>query len=159
MLGLFAAANGIPEFDRAETGDTTIDTIRKMRTDLRKRRVTPSFVAIDPVDWEEVELTKGTDTHYIWGLITDLRGPRIWSMRVVESDAMTNIETGERRILLGDGVRGATLYDRNQVQLAVGFVDDDFARNLRTLRAEERLALAVKRAFAFEYVVTAEAGS
>lgn len=159
LRGLFDPVNAIPEFDRAEVGDTVIDTIRRMRTDLRKRRVVPTFVAIDPVDWEEVELTKGTQGHYIWGLVTDLRGPRIWSMRVVESDAMTNLETGERRLLLGDGTRGATLYDRNQVQLAVGFVDDDFARNLRTLRAEERLALAVKRAFAFSYSVMAEATS
>ena len=159
LLGLFAPANAIPEFNRAGVGDTIIDTIRRMRTDLRKKRVSPNFVAIDPVDWEEVELSKGTTDQYLWGLITDLRGPRIWSLRVVESDAMTNPETNERRLLLGDGVRGATIYDRHQVQLAVGYVDDDFARNLRTLRAEERLALAVKRAFAFEYSVTAEASS
>jgi HK97 family phage major capsid protein len=155
LLGLFAGANALPEFDRAEAGDTLIDTIRRMRTDLRKKQVAPNFVAIDPVDWEDVELSKGTDAHYLWGLITDMRGPRIWSMRVVESDAMTNPFTGERRLLVGDGIRGATIYDRNQVQLAVGFVDDDFARNLRTLRAEERLALAVKRPFAFEFAVTA----
>jgi HK97 family phage major capsid protein len=74
---------------------------------------------------------------------------------VVESDAMTNAETNERRILVGDGVRGATIYDRTSIQLAVGFMDDDFGRNLRTLRAEERLALAVKRSFAFEYAITA----
>lgn len=156
LLGLFAPGNAIPEFDRSAAGDTVIDIIRKMRTDLRKNRVTPNFVAVDPIDWEEVELTKGTDTHYIWGLITDLRGPRIWSLRVVESDAMTNPETGERRILEGDGIRGATLYDREDIQLAVGFMDDDFGRNLRTLRAEERLALAVKRNFAFEYAQTNE---
>lgn len=160
LKGLFHADFAIPEFNRAEVGDTVIDTIRKMRTDLRKNeRILPSFVAIDPLDWEEVELTKGTDTHYIWGLITDLRGPRIWSLRVVESDAMTNPSTAERRILMGDGVRGATIYDRNAIRLAVGFVDDDFARNLRTLRAEERIALAVKRAFAFEYAITQEAAS
>lgn len=159
LLGLFDPTNDIAEFDRAEVGDTIIDTVRRMRTDLRKNRVTPNFVAIDPVDWEDVELRKGSDERYIWGLITDLRGPRIWSLRVVESDAMTNPETGERRMLMGDGIRGATVYDRNQVQLAVGFMDDDFGRNLRTLRAEERLALAVKRPFAFEYVITGEAAS
>lgn len=87
-------------------------------------------------------------------MITDLRGPRIWSLRVVESDAMTNETTGERRVLVGDGVRGATVYDRHDVRLAVGYVDDDFARNLRTLRAEERIALALKRDWAFEYSVT-----
>ena len=159
LLGLFAPANAIPEFARAEVGDTIIDTIRRMRTDLRKKKVQPNFVAIDPIDWEEVELAKGSDTHYLWGLITDLRGPRIWSLRVVESDAMTNPDTGERRMLMGDGTRGATIYDRNQIQLAVGLMDDDFGRNLRTLRAEERLALAVKRNFAFEYATTAAAES
>jgi HK97 family phage major capsid protein len=158
LSGLFDTDNAIPEFDRAEVGDSLIDTIRRIRTDLRKRKVTPNFVAIDPIDWEDIELQKGTDEHYLWGLISDLRGPRIWSLRVVESDAMTNLETGERRVLVGDGIRGATIYDRQQTQLAVGLMDDDFGRNLRTLRAEERLALAVKRSFAFEYTVT-DAGS
>ena len=159
LAGLFAASNNIPEFARASGGDTMIDTIRKMRTDLRKQRVTPNFVAIDPLDWETVELAKGTTDYYIWGLVSDLRGPRIWSLRVVESDAMTNLETGERRVLMGDGIRGATIYDRQQIQLAVGFMDDDFGRNLRTLRAEERLALAVKRPFAFEFFTTQDASS
>lgn len=159
LLGLFDPDSGITEFNRSEAGDTTIDTIRRMRTDLRKVRVNPNFVSIDPLDWEEIELAKGSDERYIWGLIQDLRGPRIWSLRVIESDAMTNAETGERRILMGDGVRGATVYDRSQIELAVGFMDDDFGRNLRTLRAESRLAMAIKRAYAFKYAVTQEADS
>lgn len=157
IKGLFMEA--IPEFDRAVAGDSVIDIIRRMRTDLRKKHVQPTFATVDPIDWESIELTKGTDKNYIWGLITDLRGPRIWSLRVVESDAMTHEETGERRLLVGDGVRGATVYDRHEVRFAIGFVDDDFARNLRTLRAEERLALAVRRVWAFEYATTAEAVS
>ncbi len=163
LEGLFVVESSpgvpaIPEFNRAGVDDTVIDTIRRIRTDLRKARVTPNFVTIDPLDWEEVEVAKGSDLHYIWGLISDLRGPRIWSLRVVESDAMTNADTGERRILVGDGIRGATLYDRHDVRLAIGFMDDDFGRNLRTLRAEERIALALKRSWAFEYAVT-EPGS
>lgn len=155
IAGLFDNAYNVPEFDRAQAGDTIIDLVRRMRTDLRKVRVQPNFVTIDPIDWEDIELQKGTDTHYLWGMITDLRGPRIWSLRVVESDAMTDETTGERRILMGDGIRGATVYDRHDVRFAIGYVDDDFARNLRTLRAEERLALAVKRDWAFLYAITA----
>jgi HK97 family phage major capsid protein len=154
LAGIFASSNSVAEFNRAAVGDTVIDTIRKMRTDLRKNRVFPNFVAIDPIDWEGVELAKGTTNYYIWGLVSDMRGPRIWSIAAVESDAMTNRETGERRVLIGDGPRGATIYDRMGVQLAVGFMDDDFGRNLRTLRCEERLALAVKRPFAFEFSTT-----
>lgn len=159
LKGLFHVDNALPEFNRAEVGDTLIDTIRKMRTDLRKARVTPNFVAIDPLDWESVELAKGSTNYYIWGLVSDMRGPRVWSLQVIESDGMTNQETGERRLLMGDGPRGATIYDRAGIQLAVGFMDDDFGRNLRTMRCEERLALAVKRNFAFEYLVTDEPAS
>ncbi len=153
ITGLFTDT-GVEEFDRAAVGDTVIDTIRKMRTDLRLRHVQPNFVLVDPIDWEAIELAKGTDDRYVWGMITDVRGPRIWSLRVVESDAMTNTVDDERRILMGDGIRGATIYDRHDIRLAVGYVDDDFARNLRTLRAEERLALAIKRPWAFEYAIT-----
>lgn len=155
--GLFN--QGVTEFDRAQMGDTLIDTVRRMRTDLRKRRVIPNAVMIDPLDWEQIELEKGSDNRYIWGLIQTLRGPQIWSLRVVESDAMEHPETLERRLLMGDFVRGTTLYDRHDVRLAVGFVDDDFARNLRTLRAEERLALAVKRPHALTYAKTADASA
>jgi HK97 family phage major capsid protein len=152
--GLYS--QGIAEFTGAEVGDTLIDIIRRMRAGLRKSRVIPNAVLVDPLDWAEIELTKGgtgTGGLYVWGLITDVRGPRIWSLRVIESDAMTDAYTGERRVLMGDFVRGCTLYDRHDVRLAVGYVDDDFARNLRTLRAEERLALAVKRPWAFTYAV------
>jgi HK97 family phage major capsid protein len=156
--GIFSQGVEDYEFDRAVAGDTLIDTIRRMRTDLRKRRIVPNGVMIDPLDWEQIELEKGTDDRYVWGLIQDLRGPRIWSLRVVESDAMEHPTNGSRRILMGDFQRGATLYDRHDVRMAIGFVDDDFARNLRTLRAEERVALAVKRPFAFSWTESAEAG-
>jgi HK97 family phage major capsid protein len=153
LEGLFDPDSDVDdyEFDRAEVGDTLIDTIRRMRTDVRLRRLMPSGVAIHPIDWEEVELEKGSDQRYVWAVIQTVQGPRIWSMPVVESEAMENPATGERRLVVADWRRGATLYDRHDVRLAVGFVDDDFARNLRTLRAEERLALAVKRAHAFSW--------
>lgn len=147
--GFFTA--GITEFDRAEGGDTLIDTIRRMRTDLVIARVMPDGVAAHPLDWEEIELEKGSDSRYVWAVIQTLQGPRIWSMPVVETMAMENPLTGARRLTVADWKRAMTLYDRHDVRLAVGFVDDDFARNLRTLRAEERLALAVKRAYAAEY--------
>jgi HK97 family phage major capsid protein len=154
LTGLFSDGD-VPEFDRAAGGDTTIDTIRKMITDLVLAEVEPNFVAIHPLDWEGIELEKSSSTEqYIFALITDLRGPRIWSTRVVATPAMVNPTTNQRRVLVGDGIRGATIYDRNDIRLAIGYVDDDFARNLRSLRAEERLALAVKRPWAFEFAVT-----
>lgn len=153
LEGLFDADSDVAdyEFDRAVGGDTLIDTIRRMRTDIRLRRLIPTGVAIHPLDWEEVELEKGSDSRYVWAVIQTVRGPQIWSMPVVEVDGLENPATGERRLVVADWKRGATLYDRHDVRLAVGYMDDDFGRNLRTLRAEERLALAVKRAHAFSW--------
>lgn len=142
------------EFARAEVGDTLIDTIRRMRTDIRVRRLSPNAVVLHPIEWEEIELQKGTDERYVWAVVQTAAGPRIWSMSVVETESAENPDTGERRIGVGDWRRAATLYDRHDVRLAVGFVDDDFARNLRTLRAEERVALALKRDFAITYAQT-----
>jgi HK97 family phage major capsid protein len=152
--GLFAA--GIPEFDRAQSGDTLIDTIRRMRTNVRKRKVMATTLMITPEDWEDVELTKSSDDeHYIWAVITTPQGPRIWGLNVVEVDSLENAATGERRMVVANPTMGASIYTRSATQLAVGYVDDDFEKNLRTLRAEERYAFAVKRPFAFEYAVTA----
>lgn len=145
------------EFNRAVGGDTLIDTIRRMRTDLVLARVMPDGVAAHPLDWEEIELEKGSDSRYVWAVIQTLQGARIWSMPVVETAGMENPLTGEIRLVVADWKRAVTLYDRHDVRLAVGFVDDDFARNLRTLRAEERLALAVKRPYAIEYTITGAA--
>jgi HK97 family phage major capsid protein len=158
LHGIFT--QGIPEFARAAVGDTLIDLIRRMRTDIRLQRLMPNGVTMHPLDWEEVELAKGSDQRYVWAVVQTAAGPRIWSMPVVETESMENPDTGERRLVVGDWKRAATLYNRsNGIRLAVGYVDDDFARNLRTLRAEQRAALALKRAFALTYSVTQEAES
>lgn len=161
LVGIFDDAAVLPlapaRIDASD--DTLLDILRKMRTDIRMNRATPTAIAISPSDWETVELTKGGDEHYIWAVVQTELGPRVWGLPIVEVDSLENPDTGERRILMGDFLRGATVYDRQSITMAVGYVDDDFARNLRTLRVEQRLALAMKRPYAFRYHVTAEAES
>lgn len=146
--GLFHDAT-VPSFSRAGVGDTLIDTIRRMRTDIRLQRLTPSGVLAHPLDWEAIELEKGDDERYVWAVIQTPLGPRIWGMPVVESESAQDPTTGQRIIVVADWARGATLWDRHDIRAAVGFVDDDFARNLRTMRVENRLAFGIKRPTAF----------
>lgn len=144
---------------REEAGDTLIDRIRRMITDVRRDGYMPNGVLIDPLDWESIVLTKGSDNHYIWIVVTDENGSRIWGINVVESTAATDVLTGARNVIVGDWMRGATLWDRMDSTIAVGWQNDQFIRNQRTILAELRAAFAVRRPRAFRKYETAAGGS
>jgi HK97 family phage major capsid protein len=55
------------------------------------------------------------------------------------------------KFLVGAFKLGAQLFDRWDARVEVGYVNDDFTKNLVTILAEERLALAVYRPEAFIY--------
>ena len=137
-----AAANG--------AGYTSpIDIVRSMITEIRVSGYAPTFTLVHPAIWEQMELEKGSDGHYIWAIIRDLLGPRIWGTRVVESVAMEDpTSAGDTLIIVGDR-RGATIYDRMQSKVEMGWIDDYFIKNLRAIKAEERVAFAVRRPDAF----------
>ena len=143
---------------REESGDTIIDVIRRGITDIRRSQFNPNAIIMDPIDWEEVVLEKGSDEHYIWVVVTEAGVPRIWGLPVIETVKMEN-DDDERNILIGDFNRGATLYDRMSAAVAVGWIDDQFIRNMRTLRLEARAGFAIRRPDAFRKIETVAASS
>jgi HK97 family phage major capsid protein len=142
---------------RVVSGDTNLDKIRRAVTDVRRAGYSPNAVVIDPIDWEGIELLKGTDDRYVWAIVRDELGPRVWSLRVVETIAAeenAGNTTEERNIVVGDFIRGATLWDRMQAQVAIGWINAQFTSNQRTIRAELRAAFAVRRPKAFIKIVS-----
>lgn len=137
---------------RTEGSDTLIDIARRGITDVRRAGYSPNGILIDPLDWETVVLEKGSDNRYVWVVVTDGANQRLWAVPVVETVAMEDfagVTTEARNMLVGDFARGATLWDREQSQIAVGWINDQFIRNQRTIRAEARAAFGVKRPGAF----------
>lgn len=134
-------------------GDTLIDKIRRAQTDVFTSGYLPDFVWIHPIDWETIELSKDSTGQYIWAIIRDNLGARIWSMRVVQGVGAKKAGANTRNVLVGDG-NGAVLYDREQANIAIGWVDDQFARNMRTIRAEERVVLCIEAPAAFRKINT-----
>lgn len=150
------AANG-----RYVPGTTTIiDAIRMGITDVRTAGYDPNAVLMHPIDWETVLLAKGNDDHYIWVVVTDSNGSRIWGLRVVESVGAQErgVVNPRRALIVGDFIQGAQLLDNMEINVQVGLIDDQFVRNMRTILAEERVAFPIYAPRAFAFLDT-EAGS
>lgn len=154
FTGLFDAGTGIDAM-RTEAGDTLIDIARRGVTDVLTSGYNPNGFWVHPENWEEIELAKGSDGHYIWAIIRDTIGPRLWGLRVVQGTG-TRIEGGTTtNMAVGDFQAGATLYDRQQASISIGWINEQFIENMRTIRAEERAAFAVEAPAAFRIHETA----
>ncbi len=99
---------------------------------------------LHPTDWAEMETLKDSQGRYIIGNPQGTTSPTMWGLPVVATQAMT---LGD--FLTGAFKLGAQLFDRWDARVEVGYVNDDFTKNLVTILAEERLALAVYRPEAF----------
>lgn len=101
---------------------------------------------MNPIDWASIETLKDGEGRYIIGNPQGTAQPTLWGLPVVATQAMT-----VRKFLTGAFKLGAQLFDRWDARVETGFVNDDFIKNLVTILAEERLALAVYRPEAFIY--------
>lgn len=103
-------------------------------------------IILHPADWTRITLLKDDKGNYIMGPPGSAIPQRLWGLPVITTQAM-----GINKFLVGDFRRAATLYDRWNARVEVGYVDDDFTRNLITVLAEERLAQAIKQPLALTY--------
>jgi HK97 family phage major capsid protein len=132
-------------------GDSKIDTIRHALLQVTLSKYMPTNIVLHPQDWHDIELTKtgeGASANtgsYLMTNPSSQAAPRLWGRPVLES---LNMTAGD--FLVGNFPLGAQLFDRMEpgVQIATQN-EDDFIRNMITILAEERVALAVYRADAF----------
>lgn len=156
--GFFNDAGVLSGALRAQSGDSLIDKIRRGMTDVKRSGFNPTAAVLDPLDFEQIALTKGTDDHYLAQVFPTADGTmRVWGLRLVEClscEETALASNPERNILIGDFARGATLYNREAVNVAIGWVNDQFTKNQRTIRAERRAAFAIRRPLAFRKILT-----
>lgn len=129
----------------AVTGETAIDRIRlaMLQGVLALYPMTGSV--LNPTDWTKIEMTKDGMGRYIIGDPQGTVSPRLWGLPVVASIAMT-----AGTFLTGAFKYGAQIFDRMAIEVLISTENnDDFEKNMITIRAEERLALVVKRPAAF----------
>lgn len=126
-------------------GATRIDVIRLAMLQAFLAEYPANGVVMNPIDWASIELTKETGGKY---LMADPAGnllKRLWGLPVVDTQAMT-----VDKFMVGAFQLGAQIFDREDATVTISTEDDqNFTKNLVTILAEERLALAVYRPEAF----------
>jgi HK97 family phage major capsid protein len=122
-----------------------IDTLRLAMLQAVLAKLPATGIVLHPTDWARIELTKDAQGGYIWSNPVQLGTPTMWGLPIVETPAIV-----EGTFLTGAFQGGAQIFDREQVNVVVATQnEDDFVRNLITIRCEERLALAIKRPESF----------
>ncbi len=147
LLGIIPQATAFAApFDPAGT-ETGIDNIRLAMLQATLAEYPSSGIVMHPSDWARIELLKDTTGRYLIGNPQSVIGATLWGLPVVQTQAIA-----VDKFLTGAFQLGAQIFDRWQARVEVATEnEDDFVKNLVTILAEERLALAVYRPQAFVY--------
>lgn len=153
LKGLIPTASDyaqVADFPFAGAG-TRIDIIRMAMLQVVLAEFQADGIVLNPIDWTMIELTKTDDGAYLMANPAGNLERRLWGLPVVDTQAMNQDE-----FLVGAFQMAAQIFDRQQAAVEVSTEDgDNFRRNRVTIRAEERLALAIYRP---EALVTGDFG-
>lgn len=118
---------------------TMVDFALGIKTKLETIGYAPKYLILNPIDWAALALMKDTDGSYILGGPATVLSKTLWGMSVVTTPSMP-----KGKYLMSDFALGATIFDRQEVAVEIDREQDDFTKNLFTIRVERRLGLAVE---------------
>ncbi|MCC8381449.1 phage major capsid protein [Xenorhabdus sp. PB30.3] len=127
---------------------TAIDDIRLAMLQAQLALLPPSAIVTHFVDWATVELIKDSLGRYLLSNPQGYTTPTLWGLPVIATD----VAAFRGKFLVGAFDSAAQIFDREQMNVVISSEnEDDFGKNMISIRCEERLALAVKRPEAFIY--------
>lgn len=122
--------------------DNLVEAINRAKYLMWATGNIPDTVIVNPADWGEMErMREGSGTGaYLYGLPGMFAGMNPFGVAVALSSHIT-----AGKFIIGSLRSSTSLYERQSVAVEVGYINDDFTKNLVTIRAEERLGLGVER--------------
>lgn len=122
--------------------DNLVDAINRLKYLMWVTGNAPDTIYVNPADWGAMERTREGDGEgmYLYGAPGTISGLNPFGVRVVITK-----DLAQGKIIAAKTSDSIVIYDRQSVAVEMGYVNDDFTRNLVTIRAEERLGLGVER--------------
>lgn len=130
------------------SGANLVESINKAKYNRWAVGEVVDTVIVNPADWAAMEvLREGAGTGaYLYGAPGTNAGANPFGLSVVMSPYMP-----AGKFLIGSLRASAVIYQRQGAVVEMGYVNDDFTKNLITIRAEERLGLGVDRPMGIMY--------
>jgi HK97 family phage major capsid protein len=146
LLGILST----PGIQTTAAGASVLDAIWTARTLIRTNALAmPNAVLVNPSNFSAIRLARentasATLGNYLMGPPSTVGEVTVWGLRVVES-----LYVPAGTIVVGDFDSASTLYDREQGHVRVGYIDQQFVRNMQTILAELRAAFVTYRPAAY----------
>jgi len=116
------------------------DVIRVACVQIEKEEFMPNYILLNPEDCAKMELIKTTQGEYTYPMIyVNSNG----DTRIKGIPVLTNTGIATGTFLVGDFTK-SNLRIREELNIQVGFVNDDFTKNLFTILCEARATHYVK---------------
>ena len=141
----------------SSTAAQIADVIMKEAMDVQDQSGFPAdAIVIHPNDWYKLRTGKDAENRYYGnGYFGEQSIPNLWGIPVCVSTA-----TSAGTIIVGAFKTCGSVVQKGGVRVeATNSDQDDFVKNLMTIRAEERLALAVRRPAGFSKIVIGAGGA
>lgn len=128
------------------SGDNAIDSINRAIYAVAAADYNATAIILNPADWGAIERTKTNDDAYVFGAPQKL-APTLWGLPVIATNTMT-----QGKFMVGAFDMAAQVWNRQGTVVEMSEADDtNFQKNLVTVRAEARLALAIYRPASIQY--------
>ncbi|GEP09276.1 phage major capsid protein [Methylobacterium gnaphalii] len=138
----FAAPTGLTSSASAGSGVDKIDTLLAAIVQSEVALLPATGMVLNTIDWAQIVSSKDSTGQYLGnGPFGSQQGRSIWDLPTAVTPAMP-----QGKFLVGSLGTSAQIFDRLDAEVVVSSEDrDNFIKNMLTVRAEKRLALAVKR--------------
>lgn len=130
------------------SGDDAIASVNRALATLEANDAAATLIVLNPATWRSIQRIRAVagDGQHIVGNPQQVTGEMLWGVPVLVSNSMT-----ANNLLALDTATLGEYFVRQDAVVDVGFVNDDFVKNLVTIRAELRGALQVVRAVSVVY--------